>query len=239
MISVCMATFNGEKYVVEQIESILKQLDVEDELIISDDGSTDNTINLIKLINDKRIKLYFKNGYSYTENFENALKKAKGDYIFLSDQDDVWSPNKVQVCLNYLKEYDFVMSDATVVDENLKVINSSRNSYHFVKNGFLRNFIKTYYLGCCMAFKRNVLDFVLPFPTNSKLCLHDAWISLNAELFFKTKVIDEQLILYRRHSNNTSNGSIVKKLNIRKYFMIRIYLFFNLINNKLRRNIYE
>ncbi|MCG2791916.1 MAG: glycosyltransferase, partial [Weeksellaceae bacterium] len=107
MISVCLATYNGEKYLEAQIKSILKQLSVDDELIISDDRSTDNTISVINKFDDNRIKIFInKNKNGVAHNFENALLKATGDYIFLSDQDDIWADNKVDVLLKELKEYD-------------------------------------------------------------------------------------------------------------------------------------
>lgn len=112
MISVCIATHNGAHYIKEQIESILCQLGTNDEIIISDDGSTDNTIDILLAFNDKRIIIYHykqpvksKHSHIYVcKNFENALKHAKGDYIFLADQDDWWMPNKVMKCLEDLKK---------------------------------------------------------------------------------------------------------------------------------------
>ena len=94
MISVCIATYNGEKYIKEQLLSILPQLGKKDEVIISDDHSTDNTLDIVKGLNDNRIKIVMNNREKgYTSNFENALSYAIGDYIFLSDQDDIWMSN--------------------------------------------------------------------------------------------------------------------------------------------------
>jgi hypothetical protein len=107
MISVCIATYNGEKYIKEQILSILAQLSTKDEIIISDDGSTDHTITKILEISSPIIKIvYNQNEHGYTANFENALKNAKGNFIFLSDQDDIWEPNKVACCMEHFKKYD-------------------------------------------------------------------------------------------------------------------------------------
>ncbi|MEK5777350.1 glycosyltransferase, partial [Acinetobacter nosocomialis] len=100
MISVCLATYNGEKYIVEQLTSILSQLSPTDEVIISDDHSTDETLLLIKSLNDPRIKIITNElGKGYTKNFENAINHSSGDYIFLSDQDDVWVENKVELMM--------------------------------------------------------------------------------------------------------------------------------------------
>ena len=122
MITVCIATFNGEKYIREQLNSILFQLSLQDEVIVSDDGSTDNTISIIKSFNDNRIKIIDGvHRHSPTLNFEKALKEAKGDYIFLADQDDVWKDDKVKICLKWLQHYDCIISDAEVTDENLNI----------------------------------------------------------------------------------------------------------------------
>ena len=94
IVSVCMATYNGEKYIREQIDSILPQLSDSDELVISDDGSSDSTIDIIQGYNDRRIRLYHNTRHGVTWNFENALRQSRGDVIFLADQDDVWKPGK-------------------------------------------------------------------------------------------------------------------------------------------------
>ena len=235
VVSVCMATYNGENYIKEQVESILTQLDFCDELIVSDDQSTDHTVDILQSISDPRLKIFIHATPSvYTANFENALMKAKGDYIFLADQDDVWLPNKVSACVQALCEYDFVMHDAKIVNSNKDIITDSRNLKYHVKNGFIRNFIKTRYLGCCMAFRREVLDYCLPFPKNHNLALHDAWLALNSELFFQTFILEEQLILYRRHGNNVSSGGETKS-SLSRIIKIRVYLFWCLLVRKLKR----
>ena len=140
MISVCIATYNGERFIREQISSIINQLGNEDEIIISDNGSTDSTIDIIKEIDDKRIKLIKgPKKKSPTSNFENALMHAKGEYIFLSDQDDVWKDNKISICMQYLKHYDCVISDAEMVDENLNIIEKSYYKVHNTKQSRIYN----------------------------------------------------------------------------------------------------
>ena len=124
-ISVCIATYNGEKYIKEQLDSILVQLGEDDEVIIGDDGSTDLTLDIIKSYNDPRIKIYKNSFKNLILNFESTLEKAKGDYIFLSDQDDVWLPNKVKDSLKDLFKYDVVISNCKVVNKNLDVIHES------------------------------------------------------------------------------------------------------------------
>lgn len=200
-----MATFNGEKYIKEQINSILFQLGNEDELIISDDGSTDNTLEMIRSFDDKRIKVYKNTGiHGYVHNFENALKKASGDYIFFSDQDDVWLPDKVKTMLPHLKNDNFVISDAFITDEDLET-KSKLSSWRSYQKGYFRNLYKSIYAGCTCAFTKNIKDYSLPFPS-TKYIQHDTWIGLICELKFKVVYIDEPLIYYRRHNTNTSGA---------------------------------
>jgi glycosyltransferase involved in cell wall biosynthesis len=232
MISVCLACYNGEKYIQQQIESILKQLRDGDELLISDDGSSDQTVKIIESINDPKIVLYKKSFKNHILNFEFVLGQAKGDYIFLSDQDDVWLDNKVSVVLDLLKNNDLVMSDCYLVDSNLKIFRDS----HFKstpKAGFIRNFYKNIYTGCCMAFRKEVLDYALPFP--KKINSHDMWIGMVCELFFKIAITPEKLIYFRRHGENfssvKSNDTFVTHKSNSKFSEIiksRIYFAYNL-----------
>lgn len=228
MISVCMPTYNGEKYIKEQLDSILCQLSQDDEVIISDDSSTDRTIEIIKSYNDARIKLLEDNHFkSPIYNLENALKQAKGDYIFLADQDDVWYPNKVAVVLNYLQEYDCVVSDATVVDSDMNVIHDSFMKLNHSKKGLIRNLIKNGFLGCCMAFSKNILDKALPFP--NPIPMHDTWIGLVSEKYGKTHFLKEPLIYYRRHGDNASPTSEKSHYTIREKIYHRFLFTKNII----------
>lgn len=205
MISVCMATYNGEKYIKRQVLSILKQLGDDDELIISDDSSTDKTLDVIKSISDRRIKCCGGNFHSPTMNFENALLQAKGDYIFLSDQDDEWLPDKVNVCMNYLTTNDCIISDCYVVNKDHSIINPSFYQKNRTKPGkFYNLLIRNGYLGCCMAFNRKVLEKSLPFPKN--IPLHDLWIGNVAAFGFSLQFVPEKLIYYCRHGDNASTA---------------------------------
>ena len=206
MNSVCIATYNGEKYIHEQLASILSQINIDDEVIISDDNSTDNTIQIINNFNDPRIKL-IKGGFrNFTFNFENAIKHAKGDYIFLSDQDDVWLPNKYTTTLHALKSYDLVCSDAIVVNQNLSPIHSSFFEYYNSGKGILKNIIKCSYCGACIAFNKKILHTIQPFP-NTAIFGHDLWIGLVAEIIGNVCFLKTPLILYRRHDNSLTTIS--------------------------------
>lgn len=217
MISVCIATHNGEKYIKKQLESILSQLSFSDEIVISDDGSTDQTLKLIQSFEDKRIKVftykqrfdyskYYLSSYYYaTANFYNALKHAQGEIIFLADQDDIWVENKVSVFMKVLEKADFVTSNFSIINEANEIVDKSYyNENPYQKLNFINVLKMLPFRGCCSAFKRNVLQAALPFP--KKLFLHDCWIGLNAYFYnFKMEFIETPLLLYRRHSNNVSD----------------------------------
>lgn len=226
MVSVCIATFNGEKYIHQQLQSILLQLNNDDEIIISDDCSTDATLNIVRAFNDSRIKVFANCKFSSPIlNFENALKNASGKYIFLCDQDDVWLPDKVSTMIKYLDTYDLVVSDCKVVDENLKVVNESFFKVRNSGKGFLKNLAKNSYIGCCMAFKNTVLRYALPFPT--QIAMHDIWLGLLTELYGETYFLDSPLILYRRHGNNASFGGEKSGFSLNykvRYRLIILYL---------------
>lgn len=214
MISVCMATFNGQNYLFSQIESILNQLSGDDELIISDDGSTDLTLNVIQSFNDKRIKLFHHckirnvnsskrdKFYFTTSNFENALKHAKGDYIFLADQDDIWLPHKKQIMLEYLQKFELVMCNFSIINQDGDIlVDKYYNSSPLSKSRFI-NTIKSKFLGCCIAFNRSLLEKALPFP--EKLIAHDYWLGCLSGCNCFIDIVSHQ---YRRYDNNVSTST--------------------------------
>ena len=223
MISVCMATYNGARFIKEQIDSILPQLGAGDELIISDDGSTDGTLDIIDSYNDVRIKVlhhernpvfakikYSRNFYYASSNFENALRHAKGDYIFLSDQDDVWAQNKVSRIVQELQCSAAALSNSVVIDSDGKELNSFWKRKPF-KNSVFMNLGQTPFLGCCMAFRHSVLSYLLPF-TKSLIC-HDLWIGCLCASRNQLSYIDEPLHKYRVHGNNLSPSITLQSKN--------------------------
>ena len=230
MISVCVATYNGEKFIREQIDSILCQLSSDDEIIVSDDGSTDGTIVIINCIGDKRIRIIEgPRKHSPTFNFENALKEAKGDYIFLADQDDVWKTNKVEVCMKWLQKYDCVVSDAQVTDSNLNPLYPSLYAIMQVRQGHIYNTVwKNGYTGCCMAFRRNILEASLPFPKN--IPMHDIWIGNVAAYKYNVKFIPDKLILFRRHKETISCNGKGSKYSIWQQMKFRWSIIKNIAN---------
>ena len=235
-ISVCIATYNGEKYIKEQLKSIIPQLKKDDEIIISDDYSNDNTLKIIKSFRDHRIKIFTNPKKGLIFNFENAILNSSGDYIFLSDQDDIWHKNKVKICLEDFKNnYDLVYSDCEIFDsETSKIIVSSFFEFYNCKKGVVNNILKNTYMGCCMSFKANLKNKILPFP--KYLPMHDSWIGINAEIYFNVKHNTQKLIKHRRHENNASEtGSRKGSRSILTKFYWRVSLSYSLIVNFLKK----
>lgn len=238
MISVCMATYNGGKYIKEQIDSILLQLKEEDELVISDDGSIDNTVQIIKSYSDPRIRLFFHSKPSnqtewskpalISSNFENALRHAKGDFIFLSDQDDIWLSNKVEISLSALKKADLVLTNCSVVDEKGETLIEDFFSVRKTHIGFLRNLWKNTYLGCCMAFRRDFLNIIMPLPKNLPI-YQDGWIGALIDICGTTKIETSICMYYRRHLDNVSSTSEKSKLSLLQKIRVRVLLFYLVI----------
>lgn len=225
MVSVCMAVKNGERFVAEQIQSILIQLGAGDELIISDDSSSDGTCTIIRSFSDKRIQLVANPSSGLVSNFENALRLAQGNHVFLSDQDDIWRPNKIDRMKCYLDQYGLVVCDCEV-----KGIQGSPVSYFSLLKsgkGLMKNLIKNSYMGCCMAFGRSLLEKALPFPQH--LRIHDQWIGLVAEVHSNVFFLEERLVQHRRHDSNASTTFGASTYSLSEKFKMRYHLAKNLM----------
>ena len=228
MISVCLAAYNGERYIKEQVDSILAQLGPTDELIVSDDGSTDATVEILASYGDIRIKVFHNSGRKgVVGNFENALSLAEGDYIFLSDQDDLWLPNKVAACLDALQHADLVLHDAVVWDGK-QVLLPSFFGYRGVRRGYVNNMIRNSYIGCCMCFRKCLLDKALPFP--KRVAIHDMYLGLVGERSFRVAFLCDPLIYYRRHGNNASQTGEKSKYSVFYRIKYRFHMFKATIN---------
>lgn len=231
--SVCMATYNGSKYIQKQILSILQQLKDDDELIIVDDHSTDNTIDIIRSFNDPRIVLIQNTvNQGVVKTFEKSLKYSSGDLIFLSDQDDIWLPYKIlELEKRFLNdpELTLIVHDAQIIDKNDNVIFLSFYKKIPFKKEILPNIIKNTYIGCSMAFRSKMIPLFLPFPDD--IPMHDGWIGMINELYGKTLYIDETLIQRRLHDANytsviyPSRSSLIQKIKWRIALIKNLVLF--------------
>jgi glycosyltransferase involved in cell wall biosynthesis len=183
MISVALAAYNGSAYLNEQIESILEQLYVDDQMVISVDPSTDGTLELARSFAAKNpcITVLEGPGQGAAKNFEQVIAACEGTRIFLSDQDKPWHPHKVAAVLNA-----FATSSAELILHGAQGASPQQNS------------APTPYRGCCMAFKRSLKHAILPFPAQTPR--YDEWIGLMAEKNGGVFFLDEPLIRYRRHN---------------------------------------
>lgn len=233
-VSVAMATYNGEKYIKEQIDSILENLQENDELIISDDGSTDSTKEIIKIYEDKRIKLIEGPKKGVKQNFANAIQNSTGKYVFLSDQDDIWMNNKVDKVLEVLTREGttLVVHDAQVFDSNNEeILYKSFFKFRNSGPGVLKNIYKNTYIGCCMAFSSQIKERILPIPNDIEM--HDQWIGVLNDIYYNKSIfINEKLIKYRRHSDNVSE---MKHYTLGKMIKNRIKLIKELIKTIKRK----
>lgn len=206
MISVCLATYNGEFFLRQQLESILSQISDEDEVIVQDDFSTDSTVDIINSIEDPRILLEV-NGKNLgvVRTFELALSRCTGEVIFLSDQDDVWLPWKYNSFMDCFADDNvtLVLSDCALIDEYDNLIYLSYFDIIKTSHALLPNVIKNRYVGCCMAFRRDLLRSILPFPSN--IDGHDNWIGLVALFYGRVMLVKHNTLLYRRHGGNASS----------------------------------
>jgi len=207
-VSVCMATYNGRAFAEAQLASILRQLRKDDELIVVDDNSKDDTLRVIDAIGDARIKVFInKTNLGVVKAFERAIREASGDIIFLSDQDDLWLENKTEKVLGLFMadpELTLVLSDAQIIDSEGAIVSSSFFTHRGgFRAGVLRNALRNGYLGCSMAFRRKMLEYFMPIPPD--IPMHDMWIGIVNDIFGKTAFIDEPLIQYRRHGNNATS----------------------------------
>jgi glycosyltransferase involved in cell wall biosynthesis len=231
MVSVCMATRNGERYIREQLDSILSQLGESDEIVISDDGSEDDTVRIIQSYNDNRISIIQNSRpVGVSQNFERALFKCRGKYVFLADQDDVWVSDKLETTLKHLQSSFLVVSDCLVVDQSLRLKNKSFFSINNSGSGLIRNILKNSYIGCCMAFRRELLQRALPFPND--IPMHDFWIGMIAELHYDVKFIADKLVYHRRHNSNASSTGRKSALNLLRKINFRYRIIKNLMLHK-------
>lgn len=215
-IDILLATYNGEKYIREQLDSIIQQTHKEIRILINDDCSTDKTKEILKEYEkkDKRIEVkYNERNLGYKKNFEELLKRVENEYFMLSDQDDYWKEEKVEKSLRKIKEEkaDLVFTDLQVVDENLKGITPSLIKYMKFNKNIERNinknkdyklvFLRNCVTGCTIISKKEIIEKYMPIPTEFPM-VHDWWIALIISQKGKIAYLDEPTIKYRQHGDN-------------------------------------
>jgi glycosyltransferase involved in cell wall biosynthesis len=215
--SVAMCTYNGERYLVEQLNSLLTQTCLPNELVICDDGSTDRTLEILENFQKNVLfkVLIYKNEKSLrtTKNFEKAIRLCTGSYIFLCDQDDVWLPTKIEVLVKYLNQnpgVEMVFSNAKLVDVELNDLN--RTQWDVVRfeefqrekweSGKAINIMLggNRVTGCTTAIRSELAEASVPFPTDIPETIHDTWLAWVATVRQSIMPLDVALILYRQHA---------------------------------------
>lgn len=206
-ISVCLASYNGEKYISRQLDTILANLSEQDELIVSDDGSRDHTISILQDYAAKYPQIRILSGprQGVIKNFEHAIANVSGDLIFLSDQDDLWMPDKVEQVEKCFQDtaVTCVVHDADVIDDGQKVLIPSFFEFRNSGPGVVKNIWKNSYIGCCMAFRKELVRYILPIPAN--IHMHDQWIGILSDHYGKSIFLKKNLIHYRRHEGNVTD----------------------------------
>lgn len=239
-VSILLATYNSNAFLREQIDSLLEQSYRDWNLFIRDDGSTDDTINIIEeyVANDSRISLIkddFKN-LGAAKSFMQLIREVESDFYFFCDHDDVWLKDKLKVSLEALQNENLkdenipliVHSDLYVVNQDLEIVNNSFWKSSGIKPGILndKSFIQVFNFvtGCTMGFNRKARDISMDFPQD--LPMHDWWITINV-LNHNGRVIDieEPLIYYRQHSRNEVGARNVDlKYFFKKFLNLKIIL---------------
>lgn len=203
-ISVALAAYKGEKYIKAQLESILPQLAPDSQVVVSDDLPDGKIRDIIASLGDSRVEYVEGASKGVCANFENALRRCTGDVIFLCDQDDCWLPEKVAEVMKAIENgADLVLHDAFVTDADLNVTEPSYFAVHSSNASFVSNIVRNCFVGCCMAFRRELLDFCLPFPAD--VPMHDWWIALAAmKKHKKVVLLNKSLIYWRRHGETVT-----------------------------------
>jgi glycosyltransferase involved in cell wall biosynthesis len=213
-LSVALASYNGERYIGVQLDSIARQTRLPDEVVICDDASTDSTEDIVREFARRApfvVRFFQHERVGSTRNFELAIAECRGDIIFLCDQDDVWYPNKMETVESVFinrPETGAVFTDADVVDENLQPLGSRLWKYFRFRpkeqaqveagdalSVLLRHPVAT---GATMAFRSSFRDFLLPIPPT----WHDAWIALLIGTTSHLIALPAPLIAYRQHGHN-------------------------------------
>ena len=201
-----MAVYNGEQYMRQQLDSILGQLQQDDELVISYDQSTDGSWDILMKYQaaNTQVKIYKNTTPGIVGNFNNALSHCNGDYIFISDQDDVWADNKRQSVLNAFKQSgaDMVIHNGVHIDGQGKTISEPFFTMYRIGDGKVKNIIKPRYSGCCMAFTNCMKNTILPMPEN--LIAYDHWIGTVGEFMGKIAYNSDILLYHRLHGDNAT-----------------------------------
>lgn len=216
-LSVCMAAYNGARFIREQVASVLPQLGPGDELIVADDASRDETVAILNAFGDARVRVLRQpRNAGVIRTFESALRQARGEIIFLCDQDDIWRQDKVASILAAFESSaatTLVLSNGELMDAEGTSLGETLHAGSRPPLGATANLLRNRYQGSTMAFRREILDAVLPFPEG--IPMHDFWIGLVNALVGRAAYLPQSLIYYRRHESNATSrkhGPVVRMI---------------------------
>ena len=239
-IDILMATYNGEKYLVEQLDSIINQTYRNWNLLIRDDNSTDKTLEIIQNYHkkDKRIKILKDNkgNLGIVRNFEELLKSSESEFIMFSDQDDIWVENKLDMYLKMIEKIKnkgfMIHSDAILFDKNKSnILKDTFISKKAINKGLENVFFNYFVQGATILISKEIKNFILPFP--KEVYLHDRYIHLISELFFERIFVNKALIYYRQHGDNQIGAkNTIRELLSKRYFDERDRQLIKVIYNK-------
>lgn len=213
-VSVCMATYNGAAYVAHQLRSILAELGPDDEVVVVDDASSDDTVQIVRGLEDDRIRVIAQErNTGYVASFARALAEARGDVLMLSDQDDEWVPGRRALLVAALEDADVVASNLELLDSGAPLTSPLTGKPWVLSRGGsptgrqLAIFagVAPYY-GCAMALRRSALDYLLPFPEGLRES-HDLWIATAANVQRRLTHVDRVTVRRRVHESNASTSS--------------------------------
>lgn len=204
-VSVCMATYRGEPFVREQLESILAQLGENDEVVVVDDSSPDRTASIVESVVDPRVRLVkAASNRGYVRTFEHAVGLSRGEFIFLSDQDDVWIPGRLELMLKALSSHLVVASNFDMHGSAprpwIPRLRSADSGRHLANLAAILVGYRAYY-GCGMAFRREVLGYFSPIPSYLRES-HDLWLAICGNVAGSIAHLDESTIYRRLHDEN-------------------------------------
>ncbi|WP_298439771.1 glycosyltransferase family 2 protein [Geobacter sp.] len=211
LVSIALATYNGARFLEEQLASLFAQSYPALEIIATDDGSSDGTVEILRryeqegrirfVANDRRL--------GFCRNFERALSLCSGEYIALADQDDVWDRGKIEILVRELGDSSLIYSDAELIDAAGKPLAPSLVAASGIRplagHCFRELVCNSSVTGCTALFRRELLDLALPFPEEEPF--HDWWLSLVASCRGGLRFLDTPLVRYRQHAANAAGAS--------------------------------
>ena len=226
-VSIVLASYNGELFIGEQIDSLLNQDYAEFEIVVCDDASTDQTCEIVEAYHDARVRLVRNTvNVGFMKNFERALSHCKGDYLFFCDQDDIWESSRLSTQLHEAKRENAlaVYCNAEFVDSRGELLGvdlfTGFGTNRITQADFRLFYLSSFIPGCTLMVTRELLDLAMPFPAG---VMHDAWLAYQACYAGRIHAIDQRLMRYRQHDSNVLGApNAVRKRSLRLYLRSKL-----------------